>query len=75
MVHCNYLIQNLVKDRSCANCEHYIQHYTKCGSNYIMCFAGHCTNKRMKAVKPSKVCDDFCDKKGADDARNQSIIR
>lgn len=55
----NYLIQSLTEKKACANCTFYIQHYTKCGSSYIMCFAGHCVNKRMKAVKPSKVCTDF----------------
>lgn len=66
----NYLIQNDTQEVSCANCTYYYQHYIKSGTQYIMCFAGHCVNKNSKRVKPNHKCENFRKKEDANGITN-----
>lgn len=48
------------REEVCANCQHFIQHYVKPGSQVIVaCNAGHCTYPRLKGRKPGETCDKF----------------
>ena len=55
----SYLIQKETTEESCIFCKYYKQHYVKCRTQYIPCFAGHCMKRRMKGIKPDFTCDDF----------------
>lgn len=48
------------KEEVCANCKHFIQHYTKTRLKGVSpCNAGHCIYPRMKARKPGDTCVHF----------------
>lgn len=47
-------------ESTCANCEHYVQHYTSIdGVHMTPCNCGHCVYPRVKSRKPGDVCEKF----------------
>lgn len=48
------------KEEVCANCKHFVQHYTYSRwKGYGACNAGHCIYPRMKSRKPGQTCEHF----------------
>ncbi|MDO4327529.1 MAG: hypothetical protein Q4E24_16150 [bacterium] len=54
------LINITERDFVCANCQHFSQHYIKCGSSYHECYSGHCSYPRNKIREPGHpACVNF----------------
>lgn len=47
------------REEICANCKHYVQHYTCLLERFTPCNAGHCVYPRLKARKPGQTCERF----------------
>lgn len=44
----------------CAECAHYQQHYVRLVSGiFAKCYAGHCTEPRIKTRRPDQVCERY----------------
>lgn len=44
----------------CENCRHYTQHYVRMGTGlFAKCYAGHCTEPRIKQRRPDQVCGRY----------------
>lgn len=48
------------KQMNCGCCTHFLQHYIKCGTQYVATFDGHCIHGRVAKKKPDgKTCPYF----------------
>lgn len=49
--------------KNCEYCQNFIQHYIKCGSQYIPTHDGHCAaGQRLKRKKAEETCKSFSKK-------------
>lgn len=46
------------KMKNCEYCEHFVQHYIRCGSSYVPMCSGHCVAGAR--VKRNKKTDETC---------------
>ena len=49
------------REEVCVNCKYFVQHYVhrRSKAGFTACYAGHCTNKRLKDRKPGDTCPRF----------------
>ncbi len=66
----SYLHMPGTKMAMCANCEHYIAHYSKEGWDFG---CGHCMHPRLKSRKAYDICEHFESKQSL--KRGMEIVR